>query len=115
MNRMKTSLLGAALLASGACAQTDTILHGPVVPPHLRAQAPAQPPAASGAALQGQALQKLRQRFNQADLDANGKLTEEEAKSSGLGFIVANFAEIDSAGSGKVSFDDVKKFLAQRR
>jgi len=85
----------------------------PCVPQRLR-HAPATP-AASGAALQQQAVAKLRQRFSEADLDANGALTRDEARKAGLGWVVNHFAEIDSAGSGKVTFEDMRRYMAKRR
>ena len=115
MKTMKTTLILAAVLAlpsSAAHAQTGP---GPSIPPALRSQAPSSTPAASGEALQQQALHKLRRRFEEADLDASGKLTEEEARRAGLGFISSNFAAIDSARKGAVSFDDVNRFLEQRK
>lgn len=114
MKTMKISLsLGAFLAfgAGGACAQIGP---GPSIPPALRSQAPSPTPAASGEALQRQAMQKLRKRFDEADRDGSGKLTEEEARRAGLGFIAANFDAIDSARHGAVSFDDVSRFLDQR-
>ncbi len=102
---------GLVLPCVAACAQSGP---GPSIPPELRGQAPSSTPAASGAALQKQALSKLRKRFEEADLDASGKLTEEEARRAGLGFIAGNFAAIDQAKSGAVSFDDVSRFLEQR-
>ena len=114
MNTMKITLMLTAILAlhcGAACAQTGP---GPSIPPALRSKAPSSAPAASGDALHKQALLKLRRRFEEADLDASGKLTEEEARRAGLGFISGNFAAIDSARSGAVSFDDVSRFMEQR-
>lgn len=85
----------------------------PYVPPAKRL--PSQDTPASGAALRGQALQKLQQRFAQADLDGDGRLTLAEAQKAGLGFVVQHFDQIDSAHRGAVSFDDLKAFFAQRR
>ena len=89
----------------------------PCVPQRLR-QAPANPsatPPASGEALQRQAVAKLRQRFNEADLDGNGALTLDEARKAGLGWVVNHFADIDTAGSGKVTFDDMRQYIGKRR
>lgn len=85
----------------------------PCVPQRLR-QAPATP-AASGTALQQQAVAKLRQRFTEADLDANGALTRDEARQAGLGWLVNHFDQIDTAGSGKVTFEDMRQYMAKRR
>lgn len=85
----------------------------PCVPQRLR-QAPATP-ATSGTALQQQAVAKLRQRFMEADLDANGALTRDEASKAGLGWLVNHFDQIDTAGSGKVTFEDMRQYMAKRR
>ncbi len=114
MKPLKIKLMlaaGLALPCATAYAQSGP---GPSNPLALRGQAPSPTPAASGEALQQQALHKLRKRFEEADLDASGKVTEEEAKRAGLGFIAGNFAAIDSARNGAVSFDDVSRFLEQR-
>ena len=62
-----------------------------------------------------QAMEKIRQRFNQADTDGNGQLTLEEARKAGLGMVVRNFDRIDRTHSGQVSFDDLKAYLILRR
>ncbi|MBY0243393.1 MAG: EF-hand domain-containing protein [Burkholderiaceae bacterium] len=85
----------------------------PCLPQRLR-QAPATP-AAAGTALQQQAVAKLRQRFTEADQDANGALTRDEARQAGLGWLVNHFDQIDSAGSGKVRFEDMRQYIVKRR
>ena len=85
----------------------------PYVPPAQRLPAAGAP--ASGPALRGQAMEKLRQRFKQADTDGNGQLTLEEARKAGLGMVVKNFDQIDTAHSGHISFDDLKAYLILRR
>lgn len=84
----------------------------PYIPPAMR-----KPPrdGASGPILQYQAMQKLKKRFEEADLDGNGSLSREEAHKAGLGFIEKNFDHIDSAQRGAVSFEDLKAFIIQRR
>lgn len=84
----------------------------PYLPPDKRTPARARP--AEGAALRQQALDKLRQRFQEADLDASGNLTQEEARKAGLGFVAQHFDAIDTAHSGKVSFADLQTYLQQR-
>ncbi len=86
---------------------------GPYLPPDKRQ--PSTEPPASGEALRAQAMQKLKQRFEQADLDASGSLSKEEARKAGLGFVVKNFERIDTKHRGVVSFDDLKAYLQQRR
>ncbi len=116
MINMKRTLMRCAwlaLLAADASAQSSMASPGPSLPPALRT--PSALPPASGQALRNEAMQKLKRRFEEADLDANGSLSREEAQRAGLGFVVRSFDEIDSAKRGKVSFDDVKKYMQQRR
>lgn len=103
-----------AAQAAGQQADTAPVVRAdPYLPPAKRV--PSGEAAASGEALRAQALQKLRQRFDQADLDANGSLTLDEARRAGLGYVAQHFADIDSAHSGKVSFEDLRQYMAQRR
>ena len=85
----------------------------PYLPPGKRHLAPE--PGAAGEDLRKQALQKLKQRFDEADLDHNGSLTLDEARAGGLGFVVKHFARIDANGRGQVSFADLASYLQQRR
>jgi len=101
-----------ALLSFNACAQVPASQQGPYLPPALRTPAPSNP--ASGQALRNEAMDKLKKRFQEADTDANGSVTREEAKRAGLGFVENNFEDIDIAGRGAVTFEDVRKFMAQR-
>jgi hypothetical protein len=110
MNMFKHSLILCAVFATQSGMANNP---GPYLPPALRT--PSAVPPASGQALRNEAMQKLKRRFEQADLDASGSLTRDEAQRAGLGFVVASFDDIDSGGRGKVSFDDVKKFMQQRR
>lgn len=84
----------------------------PYIPPAMR-----KPPrdGASGPVLQYQAMQKLKKRFEEADLDGSGSLSREEARKAGLGFIEKNFDHIDTAQRGVVNFEDLKAFILQRR
>jgi predicted small lipoprotein YifL len=106
------SLAAFTLLSINACAQTPAGQQGPYLPPALRSPPPSTP--TSGAALRNEAMDKLKKRFQEADLDASGSVTRDEAKRAGLGFVENNFDEIDTAGRGQVSFDEVRKFMAQR-
>jgi Ca2+-binding EF-hand superfamily protein len=110
---MKILILSLTMLAGCAMAQQAPVNPGPSLPPGLRT--PSSEIAASGQALRAEAMQKLKKRFEEADLDSSGSLTREEAERAGLGFVVANFDEIDTAKRGKVNFDEVKKFMQQRR
>jgi hypothetical protein len=57
-------------------------------------------------------VQKLKKRFEDADIDHSGTLNREEARQAGLGVVDKN---IDTAQRGNVSFDDVNAYLIQRR
>ena len=110
--------LGATLVLAAAAAAAQTAAQsmphpGPYLPPELRS--PVITPAASGAELRKQAMDKLRLRFEQADVDGNGSLTRSEAERAGLGYVAASFDDIDTARRGRVSFGDVQKFMELRR
>ncbi len=85
----------------------------PYVPPSLRK--PLQDAASGPILLRYQAMQKLKKRFDDADLDGSGTLSRDEARKAGLGFIDKNFDHIDSAQRGSVNFEDLKAWLIQRR
>jgi hypothetical protein len=110
---MKTLFLFLLLTgaASLAVAQ-DPIGADGQVPPALRNRV-ATPPPAAGEALRAQALAKLETQFRAADRDHNGSLTAEEAK--GFGFVANNFAAIDTARRGAVSFDELRAYLARTK
>ena len=110
--------IGAAALAAVAAlgdarpatAQTmATPMLDPWVPPTLRKAAP-RPPA-GGEALMAEVERKLRADFDAADVERAGTLTREQARAAGLGYIVKSFDRIDAAGTGRVAFDDVKRYL----
>lgn len=116
MNTLRNLGFGLAFLAccGGALAgDPPAPCMDPCVPPSKRQ--PSIEPPASGERLRQQALDKLRQRFREADLDRNGALTEEEARKAGLGYVANHFAEIDAARSGRVTFEDLRLYMAQRR
>ncbi|MBA5636590.1 EF-hand domain-containing protein [Duganella sp. LX20W] len=121
------ALHAGAAIAAGPPASNDTsgtssasndgapvVAHpDPWVPPAKRQRA--SEPGAAGPALQHQIWEKMRQRFKEADLDANGSLSVDEARRAGMGFVVKHFDQIDRSHSGQVTFDDLQAFLAQRR
>jgi hypothetical protein len=84
----------------------------PWVAPEARIRS-AEPPAA-GAALEAQALARLKRRFDAADVQRSGVLTRAQAERAGLGFVARRFEQIDRAGRGAVSFDDLQRYLAER-
>src|SRR3569833_2136681 len=69
------------------------------------------PPARTGAILQEQALGRLRAGIDQADASRTGTLTLVQAHRGGLGYITQHFDEIDTAHTGKVRFEDVRRYL----
>ncbi|MFZ6645487.1 EF-hand domain-containing protein [Undibacterium sp. TJN25] len=85
----------------------------PYVPPEKRI-APTQAPA-SGAALQEQAMQKLKKQFDAADARRSGTLTAEQARAAGLGYVAKNFSHIDARSSGRVSFEQVRQYMEQEQ
>ncbi len=70
---------------------------------------------AAGPVLQFHTMQKLKKRFEEADLNGDGFLSRDEAHQAGLGFVEKNFDHIDSAQRGSVNFEDLKAFIIQRR
>lgn len=82
----------------------------PYLPPALR-----KPLDSSTALLRYQPMQKLKKRFEAADLDGSGTLSRDEARKAGLTVVDKNFDHIDTAQRGAVSFDDLQAYLIQRR
>jgi hypothetical protein len=95
-----------------ASASMQSPLCDPCVPPALRNATPA--PQTEGAALQAQVERKLRENFDAADVTHTGTLTREQARAGGLGVVANNFDQIDTAKTGKVTFEDVKRYLRAR-
>jgi hypothetical protein len=110
---LMTLLAFSIIVTDGEAFYSDLPQADPVVPPALR-QAP-RDKGASGDELRQQVLQKLKARFDAADADHDTRLTQDEAKAGGLGFVTQHFADIDTAQRGSVSFDDVRKFVQARR
>jgi len=117
--------LRAALVACAACAATGRaadaapeasandapVLRDPWVPPSARKSAATAAPSPAGAALKGRAIDKLRASFMRADVDRVGTITREQARAAGLGLVAARFDAIDTAGRGRVAFDDFLRYL----
>lgn len=56
---------------------------------------------------------ELKKRFSAADVDHDGLLTRDEAK-SGMPFVYRNFDAIDTARAGRVSMTDIAAFFRNR-
>lgn len=108
--------LGAALPARAADDALQTPLRDPWVPPAAARAAAAEPRAAPprGEALRRQVLDKLRARFDAADRSGTGMLSRADAQAARLDLIARHFDRIDTAGTGRVRFDDVLRFLRAR-
>jgi hypothetical protein len=107
-----TVALALLLAVPAAPAQSQAELRDPWIPPALRAVTPAAP--TTGAALQAQVERKLRARFDAADVEGTGALTREQARAAGLGLVANNFDRIDVGRTGKVTFEDLKRYLRSR-
>ncbi|HEY8050892.1 MAG TPA: EF-hand domain-containing protein [Ramlibacter sp.] len=106
-------LLACAVAAHAGEARSDAPLRDPWVPPAVREQArPA--PETRGSALHAQVEAKLRKRFDAADTQGQGSITHEQARAAHLGFIAGHFDDIDEAHTGRITFEDVKRFLRAR-
>jgi hypothetical protein len=93
MTRFRSIVLGIPLLACAAMAHAD--------------------PAAPAARGSGNAGEKLGQRFAQADINHDGRLSLAEAKAA-MPMVAAHFDEIDTAHAGFVSADQIKTFMRAR-
>jgi hypothetical protein len=105
--------LGLCACGAQAAATLEMPLLDPWVPPALRKQRVAVPPS-SGAALRAQVEGKLRAAFEAAAQPHGGTLTRDAARDAGLGFIASHFDAIDRGASGRVRFEDYKRFLQER-
>jgi len=85
----------------------------PTLPPALRT--PPTQASPSGAALQAKVEQKLRKTFEAADTSGTASLTREQAARAGWAMVVQEFDRIDTARSGRVSFDDIRRFVRARQ
>jgi hypothetical protein len=95
-----------------APAAYDAAPRDPALPPHAipRRKSAVETPT-HGAALKAQVEHKLRQRFEAADLERRGSITREQARAAGLGLVVREFDRIDTARTGRITFDDFRRFL----
>ncbi|KVD27079.1 hypothetical protein WI84_29370 [Burkholderia ubonensis] len=73
---------------------------------------PTEPPL-SGRDLQQHLRDRYRQRFDAADIQRAGRITKEQARRAGWGYVVRNFDEMDATGSGTVGFGDIMNFMGR--
>lgn len=104
----------ALLLACAAAASPGELPQGgdPYLPPAMR-QAPTQV-SPTGAALQAKVEHKLRETFDAADTARSASLTRDQAARAGWAMVVQEFDRIDTAHTGRVSFEDIQRFVRAR-
>jgi hypothetical protein len=106
-------------LIAGVHAQTvtppvfETQICDPCVPEGVRQKAMAASPQPSQPLAEA-VTQRLKARFDAADVNRAGTLTRAQAEAGGFGFIALNFDAMDRRKSGAVTFEDVKVFLERR-
>jgi hypothetical protein len=114
---MRTALL-LPLLALAAAAVDAAPLRDPAQPPSaVQRAAQAQNrvrPASVGATLDTEAESHLRASFDAADTAHRGTLSRAEAQAGGFGWIANHFDAIDTRHAGRVSFEDVRRYLKSR-
>ena len=59
-------------------------------------------------------IERAKERFAAADADHDGALTKAEAE-KGMPFVAKHFDQIDAQKTGKVSLDQITKFMQDRR
>lgn len=118
MNRTLALVFLAACSAAGSHAHAQAAMRDPWVPPQVRAQAQAESArtrSAQAVPMATQVEQRLRSRFEAADTAHAGRITAGQARAAGLGIVADNFAAIDVAYAGSVSFADFQRWLTLRR
>ncbi len=114
---MRTALI-LSLLAAAVAAQATPHLD-PGRPPTAALEAARVEnrlrPASVGATLDADAERHLRASFDAADTAHRGTLSRTQAQAGGFGWIANHFDAIDTRRAGRVSFDDVKRYLAATR
>jgi hypothetical protein len=107
------ALAACCVIASArAEAVVETPLRDPWVPPELAKQGRLSAPS-SGTELKREVDGKLRARFEKAAGPA-GTLTREAARAAGLGFIERHFDAMDTRHSGRVGYEDYRRYLLSR-
>jgi hypothetical protein len=117
MRLVLAATLVAALCLPAAAAGADGTLPPMLVDPHVpdavaKKAARVQPKEPSrGAALDAEVERKLRAAFDAADDEGRGSVTLPQARAAGLGLVVREFERIDLARTGRVSFEDLARYL----
>ena len=114
MVKLRIVVVASALLAVPLHAQE---LRDPWIPDTVkakRAHAGPEEHATEGVALRAQVERKLRESFDLADVEGKGSITLAQARAAGLGKIAREFAQIDRAATGRITFDDYKRHLRAR-
>ena len=99
----------AALAADGIA---EAPMRDPWVPPSVRQAASG--PVTRGASLHAQVEAKLKKDFDAADVERRGSITLEQARAAKLGIVANHFDRIDVRRSGRVSFEDLTRYLRGR-
>jgi len=90
-----------------------TILAWAVATSLTVASSPALAQNGAGAALD-RATKALHQKFVRADTDKDGFVTLAEAEKGGMPTTAKYFSEIDATHRGKVSEEEIRRFMVQR-
>ncbi len=90
----------------------ETTLRDPKLPEAM-AKVIAVPPT-KGADLAAQVESRLRALYDGAPASQPGRLTRDEARLAGLGYIASHFDAIDAGRRGFVTFDDVKRYMREQ-
>ncbi|KWC33271.1 hypothetical protein WL48_20085 [Burkholderia ubonensis] len=106
------SALAQASDAAAPVRSRQAQLGDPYVPPAARK--PTAGTQTTGSALHAQVVAKLARQFRAADTQNTGSVTEAQARAAGLGYVANHFRQIDSTGSGRVSFSDVQRYMQTR-
>ena len=112
---MKTVVGIVALAVSTGVLAAEPVptLRDPFVPPAVAKKAlEAAPRAPSrGEQLHAEVERKLRSSFEAADVERRGSITRVQARAAGLGRVAREFGRIDVDRTGRVSFEDYRRFL----
>ncbi len=82
--------------------------------PFFPANRPLPVAPTTGEQLQQQAQQRLVKRLSaNATLSSGGAITKSQAQASGLGYVAKHFDQIDATHSGRVTINDVQRYVQQ--